>query len=94
MSVFLVIEVEHSDAERFREYERQAQPIAFRFGAELVARDENPLLVERDDKPTLSVILRFPDKAAVEGYFAAADYAPLRRFRQSFATARAIAIEA
>lgn len=94
MSAYLVIEVSPSDEEKFGEYERQVLPIAMKFGAEPVARDTDPLPIERDDKPTVGLIVKFPDKQAVRDYFDSAEYAPLRTFRQSFAKASALVIEA
>ncbi|MEV4179406.1 DUF1330 domain-containing protein [Nonomuraea sp. NPDC049709] len=94
MSAYLVIEATPSDAEKFGEYERRALPIAVKFGGEAVARDADPLPIERDDKPALGVILKFPDKQAVRDYFDSAEYAPLRTFRQSFTKASALVIEA
>jgi len=93
VSAYLVIEVAPSDLEKFGEYERGTVPIVAQFGGVPVARDAAPMPVERDHKPALGVILRFPDKQAVRDYFDSAEYAPLRAFRQSFATASALVIE-
>ena len=94
MPAYLVIEITTADTERFKEYETGAVTIAARFGGEPMARDADPMLVERTDKPTLGVLMRFADKQAVRDYFDSPDYAPLRTFRQSFSTASAMVIEA
>lgn len=94
MPAYLIVEITTSDPERFKEYETGALSVATRHGGEPVARDTDPLPIERDDKPTMAVVLRFPDKQSVRDYFASADYAPLRTFRQSFSQASALVIEA
>lgn len=94
MPAYLVIEVTTDDTDRFSEYEAGALSLAARFGGEPMARDADPMLVERTDQPTLGVLMRFADKQKVREYFDAPDYAPLRTFRQSFSTASALVIEA
>ena len=63
-------------------------PIITEFG-DPVARDADPLPIERDGKPALGVIIKIPDKKSVQDYFDSEDCAPLRKFRQSFAAATA-----
>ena len=67
--------------------------VGIQFGGVPIARDADPMPIERDDKPALGVILRFPDKQAVRDFFDSAEYAPLRTFRHSFCTASALVIE-
>lgn len=94
MSAYLIVEVTTSDPEKFKQYEAGALSVAARHGGRPMARDTDPLLIERDDKPTMAVILQFVDKQAVRDYFGSAEYAPLRTFRQAFSTASALVIEA
>ncbi len=93
MSAYLVIEITTDDTDRFKQYESGALSLAARFGGEPMARDVDPMLIERTDKPTLGVLMRFADKQAVRDYFNSPDYAPLRTFRQSFSQASALVIE-
>lgn len=93
MSTYLVIEVTPTDPEAFARYERDALEVAARHGGVPVARDTQPLAVERDDVPGIAVLMRFPDKQSVRDYFASPDYAPLRDLRHSAAHASALAIE-
>lgn len=92
MTAFLFIEVTPSDATKFTEYEAGAGQIATRHGGELLVHDTEPLLIERDNGPAIAVLLKFPNKEAVQAYFDDPDYAPLRELRQSVARAGAIAI--
>lgn len=93
MSAYLIIEATPSDADRFREYEQQSLPLVLKYGGEPLARDTDSLPIERDDRPAIAVVIRFPDKQAVLNYFDAPEYQPLRKFRQSFTEARALVIE-
>ncbi|WP_406058392.1 DUF1330 domain-containing protein [Micromonospora sp. NBC_00860] len=93
MSAYLVIEATPSDAERFSEYERQSLPLVIKYGGEPLARDTDTLPIERDDRPAIGVVIKFPDKQAVQAYFDSPEYAPLRAFRQTFTQARALVIE-
>jgi uncharacterized protein (DUF1330 family) len=91
VAAYLFIEVTPSDAAKFAEYEAGAGEIISRHGGELLARDTHPLLIERDDAPAITVLVKFPNKDAVAAYFDDPDYAPLRELRQSVSQARAIA---
>jgi uncharacterized protein (DUF1330 family) len=87
------LEATPADAERFGEYERQTLPLVIKYGGEPLARDTDTLPIEREDRPAIGVIIKFPDKQAVQAYFDSPEYAPLRAFRQSFTQARALVIE-
>lgn len=92
MSAYLFIEVTPTDAERFAQYEAGAGTIIARHGGKLLARDTNPLLIERDNPPAIAVVAEFPNKKAVQAYFDDPDYAPLRQLRHLVSTASAIAV--
>lgn len=94
MPAYLVIEITTDDTGKFQQYESGALSLAARFSGEPMARDTDPMLIERTNKPTLGVVMRFADKQSVRDYFDSPSYAPLRTFRQSFSEASALVIEA
>lgn len=93
MPAYLVIEITTDDTNRFHQYESGALSLAARYGGLPLARDTDPLLIERTNKPTLGVVMRFADKQSVRDYFDSPEYVPLRTFRQSFSNASALVIE-
>lgn len=92
MTAYLLIEVTPSDLEKFGEYEVGAGQIVSRYGGELLVRDTEALLIERENVPSIAVLVKFPNKDAVRAYFDDPDYAPLRELRQSVSRASAIAV--
>ncbi|MGR6912887.1 DUF1330 domain-containing protein [[Actinomadura] parvosata] len=94
MSAYMIISVTPEDEQKFREYETATLEVVSRYGGVPVARDPQPLVLETDAKPAFGVILRFDSKQAVEAFYHSEDYAPLKEFRQSFAKAHALVIEA
>lgn len=94
MSAYMVISVTPHDEEKWAEYEARTLEVVARYGGVPVARDPQLLIYESDAKPAFGVILRFENKQAVEAWYHSEDYAPLKAFRQTFAEASAIVIEA
>ncbi len=94
MSAYMIISVTPEDDEKMREYEQRTLEIVTQFGGRPVARDADVTVFESDDVPAIGVILEFPSKADVQRWYDSPEYAPLKAFRQSFATASALVVEA
>ena len=93
MSAYMVIRVTPRDEEKMRDYEQQTLDVVSRYGGRPIAREAAPLVLEADHQPALGVVLQFPSKQDVLAFYHSEEYAPLREFRQTFATAEAIVIE-
>ena len=94
MSAYMIISVTPEDEEKMREYERRTLEVVTGFGGRPVARDTAVTVFESDDVPAIGVILEFPTKAHVQRWYDSPEYAPLKEFRQSFASASAMVVEA
>ena len=93
MSTYMVIRVSPDDELKMREYEEATLDVVRRYGGRPVAREAAPLVLETDHQPSLGVILQFDSKDDVLAFYESVEYAPLKEFRQTFATAEAIIID-
>ncbi|MFJ9036693.1 DUF1330 domain-containing protein [Streptomyces sp. NPDC102406] len=93
MSAYMVISVSPRDEEKMRDYETRTLEVVSRYGGKPVARDTDCFVLEADQRPSIGVILEFPDKQAVLDFYNSDDYKPLKEFRHTFATASALVVD-
>lgn len=94
MSAYMVIQVtfEDQDQAKWTDYETRTLKVVESYGGRPLARDPEPLAIERDYTPRLGVVLEFPSKQAQQDFYNSEEYAPLKESRQGFARAEAIVI--
>lgn len=93
MSSYMVIQVSHEDQDKMQEYETRTLQLVERHGGRPIARDLDPLALERDYTPRVAVILEFPTRQDQQAFYNSEEYAPLKEFRQGFARAEAVVID-
>ena len=89
----MVISVSPRDEEKMRDYESRTLEVVSRYGGKPIARDADCFVLEADERPSIGVILEFPDKQAVLDFYHSEEYAPLKEFRHTFATASARVVD-
>lgn len=93
MPAFLIADIDVHDPEVYRQY-REANPdIVNRFGGRYVALGGEVKVLEGDWNPRRTIIIEFPDMAAIEDFYQSEAYAKLRPIRWSSADSRMVAIE-
>ena len=81
MAAYLVIDAETTDPEVFAQYASAARKIVESHGGEYVLTSERITPASGDWSPKRIVVIRFKDKASLDGCFASPEYlaiAPLR----------------
>lgn len=93
MPAFLIADIDVQNPEEYRAY-REANPaIVNRFGGRYIALGGEVKVLEGDWIPRRTIIIEFPDMAALDAFYASDEYAKLRPIRWSSADSRLVAIE-
>lgn len=86
MPAYVVSMMSIHDPETYREYTSRTPPIVKKYGGKFPTRGEPITCVEGKDYDGRLVVLEFPDKAAVEAWFADPDYQEAMAFRHAAST--------
>jgi uncharacterized protein (DUF1330 family) len=93
MPVLLIADIDVHDPEAYRAY-REANPdIVNRYGGRYLSIGGDVKVLEGDWKPRRTVIMEFPDMAAVTAFYESEEYAKIRPVRWASADSRLVAIE-
>ena len=93
MAVYLISEVTVRDPAAFERYRALAAPSILAHGGKYLVRGGERTLLEGGPEPSSLVILEFPDSAAVDRWYASAEYAPARAIRDDALSRRLIMVE-
>lgn len=85
MPVYIVAELSIHDRTEYGRYEAGFLEIFRRYGGEMLAVEEAPVVVEGAWPHTRTVLIRFPDQAEAERWYRSPEYQALaqHRFRAS-----------
>lgn len=84
MPAYLIAEHVITDPARFEEYRAKAAPLIARHGGRYLTKGGSHRLPEGGHwSPERVVIIEFPDRAALDAWYAAPDYQPLIALRKS-----------
>lgn len=86
MPAYVVSMMTVHDPETYREYTMRTPLIVKKYGGRFLTRGEDITCVEGREYDGRMVILEFPDKAAVEAWFADPDYQAAMQFRHAAST--------
>jgi len=73
------------DAEKWAQYRAQVPATLAPWGAELLFRGQLAATLDGQHRHTDTVVIRFPDRAAVDGWYHSAAYQALIQLRQQAA---------
>ncbi|MGH8042077.1 MAG: DUF1330 domain-containing protein [Rudaea sp.] len=93
MSAYLIVDIEVTDAAVFEEYRREVQPMIAAHGGRYLVRGGASEVLEGTWHPKRTVILEFPNMAALKGFWQAPEYQPLRGVRERSAKSNLVAVE-
>ena len=81
MSVSVVARIDIHDRERYGQYEAGFMEIFERHDGEMLSVEEAPEVLEGEWPVTRTVLIRFPQKAALEAWYRSEDYQRLAEHR-------------
>lgn len=90
MPAYLILDIHVHDQATYQEYVRQAPAIVAARGGRYLVRGGNPSNVEGDWPCTRFVVLEFPDRAHIDAFLNAPEYAELRAMRLRAAHCRTL----
>ncbi len=93
MPAFLIADIDVLDADDYAEYRNANPDIVNAYGGRYVALGGEVEVLEGDWHPRRTVIIEFPDMAALRSFYASDEYAELRPIRWRSADSRLVAIE-
>ena len=93
MAAYLILDVEVKDANAYEPYKNGVGPLIQKHGGEYLIRGGPVEVVEGTWKPSRVVVLRFPDRKALDGFMNDPDYAPLRDIRQRSTRSDGVIVE-
>lgn len=95
MSAYVIVDIglkDDADREAFARYARDTDRALAEAGAEVIAFDPVPTVVEGDWAPRMVVVQRYASMDAIHRFYRSDAYAPLKALRQRIADARVIAV--
>jgi len=82
MPVYLIADVEVTDAAAFAEYREQVSATIAAYGGRYLARGGALEVLEGSWTPNRCAIIEFPDRERFQAWWSSTEYAPLRALRQ------------
>jgi len=93
MSAYLIVDLAIEDVAAYETYKAQAPALIARHGGSYLVRGGAHEVLEGSWTPTRLVLLRFPDRAAIDAFMGDPDYAPLKALRARVARTDMVAVE-
>jgi uncharacterized protein (DUF1330 family) len=93
MAVYAIALITITDREEYGKYEAAFLDVFAKHPGELLAVDEAPRVAEGEWSCTRTVLLRFPDHASLERWYASDDYQRIVQHRWKGATANVAIVQ-
>lgn len=93
MPALLIADVDIKDPEAYSQYRSANPDIVKKFGGRYVAVGGIARVIEGDWNPRRTIIIEFPDLAAVDAFYDSPEYCELRKIRWGSAETRLVAFE-
>lgn len=93
MPAFLIADIDVKDPEAYNAYRAGSPDIVNKFGGRYVALGGEVKVLEGDWHPSRTIILEFPDMAAIDAWYGSPEYQELQKIRLKSADSRLVAME-
>lgn len=93
MAAYIVADIEVTDSAAYDEYREHVPAIIAAHGGRYLVRGGASEVLEGTWQPGRSVILEFPNMAALKAFWASPEYRPLRAIRERAARSNLVAFE-
>ena len=92
MSVYVILDIDVHDEEKYLEYQKQVPDIIKSYGGRYLVRGGNVIPLG-EWQPERIVILEFPSLESLQTFVSCPEYEPVKKIRDESATSRIIAVE-
>ena len=93
MSAYLVVHVDISDIDQYREYTKLTPPIVEEYGGKFIARGGDVVTLEGPEETRRIVIIEFPSINAAKAFYYSEEYTKAIELRKDAADFELVAIE-
>ncbi len=93
MALYVYVDVDIHDMDRYRDYMALAGPTVERHGGEYLVRGGDFDVIEGDYRPNRIVLLKFPDRATFDAFYNDPDYVKARAIREPVSDMRLVCVE-
>lgn len=93
MPAYVVVDIEVTDPEGYKEYVKIAPATVAQYGGRYLARGGYTEVLEGDWQPKRLVILEFPSVDQAKAWLNSPEYAPARALRHRYARSNMVVIE-
>ena len=90
MSVYLIFDVDITDAETYARYKPGAAKSIFAHGGEILVASDKAETLEGSWAPGWLVVIRFASREKAQEWMDSEDYLPWKQLRQSASTSQAV----
>jgi uncharacterized protein (DUF1330 family) len=93
MAAYVIVDIEVTDFEGYKEYVKLAPPAAGVYGGKYLARGGANETLEGDWQAKRLVILEFPSVEQAKSWLNSPEYAPARALRHKYAKSNMVVVE-
>lgn len=93
MSAYVVVDIEVTDPERYKEYVKLAPQTVELYGGKYIARGGQNETLEGEWQAKRLVILEFPSVEQAKKWLDSPEYAPARKLRHQYARTNMVVVE-
>ena len=93
MPAYLVVRVDITDPDKYREYMRHTPRIIAEHGGRFIARSANPVTLEGPSVAQRVVVIEFPSLQHAKAFYDSPDYRRARNIRAGAGSAHILAVE-
>ena len=93
MPALLIADIDVTDPDSYAQYRSANPEIVRKFGGRYLAVGAQAQVLEGDWAPRRTIIIEFPDMAALRAFYDSAEYAAIRGIRWKSADSRLVAFE-
>ncbi len=93
MSVYIIVDLDVTDPEKFAKYREQVSPLIEAYGGKYIVRGGEHEVLEGGWNPNRLVVLEFESAAAAKKFWDSDDYAPVKKMRHESAQSNIVLVE-
>lgn len=93
MTAYVIVDIEVTDPEGYKDYIRLAPPTLANFGGRYIARGGSTETLEGEWNAKRLVILEFPSTEQAKAWLNSPEYAPARALRHKYARTNMVMVE-